>query len=119
MLFLQLSYYIVLVTFFNNITISLILNKIYLTSSVTASYLLSLFLQLSRYVQHGVDQTSCGEEGRHTRYKTGSVVMDYKTGLTRHGLTKTVSYGLECIRYLEIWKLIPDELKELKSLEHF
>ena len=35
--------------------------------------------------------------------------------------TKTVSYGLESIRYLgpKIWKLIPDELKELKSLELF
>ena len=35
--------------------------------------------------------------------------------------TKTVSYGLESIRYLspKIWKLIPDELKELKSLKLF
>ena len=35
--------------------------------------------------------------------------------------TKTVSYGLESIRYLgpKIWKLIPDKLKELKSLELF
>ena len=35
--------------------------------------------------------------------------------------TKTVSYGLEYIRYLgsKIWKLVPDELKELKSLELF
>ena len=35
--------------------------------------------------------------------------------------TKTVSYGLESIRYLgpKIWKLVPDELKELKSLELF
>ena len=36
-------------------------------------------------------------------------------------ITKTISYGLESIRYLgpKIWKLIPDELKELKSLELF
>ena len=35
--------------------------------------------------------------------------------------TKTTSYGLESIRYLglKIWKLITDELKELKSLELF
>ena len=34
---------------------------------------------------------------------------------------KTVSYGLESIRYLvpKIWKLIPDELIELKSLDFF
>ena len=33
--------------------------------------------------------------------------------------TKKVSYGLESIRYLvpKIWKLIPNKLKELKSLE--
>ena len=35
--------------------------------------------------------------------------------------TKTVSNGLESIRYIgpKIWKFIPDELKELKSLELF
>ena len=34
---------------------------------------------------------------------------------------KTVSYWLESIRYLcpKIWKLIPDKLKESKSLELF
>ena len=34
---------------------------------------------------------------------------------------KTVSYGLESIRYLgpKIWKLVPDELKELTSIELF
>ena len=35
--------------------------------------------------------------------------------------TKTVTHGLESIRYPgpKVWKLIPDELKELKSLELF
>ena len=35
--------------------------------------------------------------------------------------TKTVSYGLDSIRYLgpKIWKLIHNELKELKSLKIF
>ena len=34
---------------------------------------------------------------------------------------KTISYGLESIRYLgpKIWKLVPDELKEITYLELF
>ena len=48
-------------------------------------------------------------------------VLDAPKNVTEIPGTKTVSYGLESIRYLgpKIWKLIPDKLKELKSLELF
>ena len=54
------------------------------------------------------------------KYDNGNLQFTKKSNYEISNVN-TVSYGLECIRYLcpKIWKLIPNELEELKSVELF